>query len=545
MCEECINDLFIACKFKEKCLNIQSEHWKSETNDDDYPEYCKPEYHSDCDSYTDNSQQNNQDNSEQFFTCYLCNEQYQQKDDLVKHFEDLHQKTSENEGDIAKYKRKETCTTCGRKYVSVASLKEHILICDGIMRHCKSKAEHQCDRCGKYYTTQKILYAHKLKCNVDNVKKSQFKCIKCNKFYQSKKKLKHHETEDCRKNEHIKENIHCKICKETMNSYSELEKHLSAIHNSILLNCDKCNLTFGNKYELQTHKKLTHKSKKLRHGKLTCEMCKEEFVLLKDIINHCINIHSMNEKSVRPYECEICNTRLRTSTNLFNHKLYHDRNRTNICSYCGKSFITKNDLASHEILHINIRKYKCDKCDKAFKTNTNLRTHQLIVHTDPLLWKHICDICGKRFPQKSSFDQHVRRHLGEKKFSCQLCEKSFTSKGELQGHMRGHLNVQAYKCEHCGKAYRKRHTYNVHLTKVHGIGNAKIKIPEKKYACHICPGKFIDKVKLARHLCTHTGVKPYSCSACDKKFIDKSYLKHHLKIIHKLEETKSEDQQSV
>lgn len=539
ICENCVKDLIIACEFKERCLNIKLQQWKIEGT-----EYinCSRDFKLECDSDHDSyvTNEHNIDNEteikidqcEQSFICYCCNEHYKQKDDLIKHLESNHQKPNN-----PKYKRKEICSTCGRKYVSPLSLKEHILVCDGIRRHYKSKAEFQCDKCGKYYTTQKILNAHKLKCDEDNFKKSEFQCTRCNKFYQSKRALEHHEIEGCRKNEQVTNTMHCKICNQRVNTVLELDEHLLSIHNSIVLNCDKCKLPFENKTDLQHHKKSCHPSKKNKPTtKFSCEICKKEFTLLKDIKNHCINVHSMNEKAVKPFECEICNTRLRTSTNLFNHKLYHKRTRMNICSFCGKSFITKNDLTSHEIIHYGTRKYKCDKCEKAFKTNTNLRTHQLIVHTDPLLWKHICDICGKRFPQKSSFDQHRRRHLGEKRFSCQLCEKTFTSKGELQGHMKGHLNVQAYKCEHCGKAYRKRYTYNVHMTKIHGIGNAKIKIPEKKHMCHICPGKFTDKIKLARHLCTHTGVKPFTCLVCDKKFIDKSYLKHHMKTIHNIEQ---------
>lgn len=463
----------------------------------------------------------------------MCCKNFSFKYDLVKHFEEEHQKDNN-----CKYKRNEKCQTCGRKYASAFSLKEHILVCDGVRRHFKSKAEYQCNKCGKYYTTQKILNAHKLKCNQENIKKSNFQCTKCNKFYQSERTLKHHEIEGCRKTEDgVKLASFCNQCDEKFNTALELKEHVCSFHKS--LKCISCNLFFETTKEQVLHNKTNHPTKRIKHmQKFTCDICKEEFILLKDFKSHCIGVHSMSEKAIKPYECEICNTRLRTSTNLNNHKLYHNRIRTNVCSFCGKSFITKNDLISHEVIHYNTRRYKCDKCEKAFKTNTNLRTHQLIVHTDPLLWKYICDICGKRFPQKSSFDQHRRRHLGEKKFSCQLCDKTFTSKGELQGHMKGHLNVKAFKCEHCGNAYRKKYTYNIHLTKVHGIGNAKIKIPEKKYTCHICPGKFSDKIKLARHLCTHTGLKPYSCYVCDKKFIDKSCLKRHMITIHNIQETK-------
>lgn len=271
---------------------------------------------------------------------------------------------------------------------------------------------------------------------------------------------------------------------------------------------------------------------KSKKNKFNCDICNTQFSLLKQLFQHYLEVHSVEEKSVRPYSCEICNNRFRTSTNLTTHMLYHEGNRTNICSICGKGFITKIDLMAHEQIHDEHRNHKCDRCGKAFKTNTNLRTHFLIVHTDPSLWKYECRICKKKFPQKSNHDQHFRRHVGEKNFICPLCKKPFTSKSEMQEHIGHHSNERPHRCEHCGKAYRKRHTYNVHLSRVHGIGNAKLRVRERKYECHLCPGKFHDKSKLARHLCTHSGLKPFPCPSCDKKFTDKSYLNQHLKTVH-------------
>lgn len=241
----------------------------------------------------------------------------------------------------------------------------------------------------------------------------------------------------------------------------------------------------------------------------------------------------MEKSSVKPYSCPQCPMRFSSSTNLIQHKKYHDGSRNNICSFCGKSFITKSDLTVHEYTHFNRRNYKCKFCEKAFNTNKNLRSHILVVHTDPSFWKYGCDLCTRRFPLKSGFEQHMKRHTGDKKFTCHICNKSFVSRSELQKHLGTHSSgTNPYKCPHCDKNYKEKRFYQIHLTKNHGIGNAKIPVRVKKYACHVCPNTFYDQSKLQRHLRTHSGVKPFKCQDCDKKFSDKYYLKQHAKNIH-------------
>lgn len=392
----------------------------------------------------------------------------------------------------------------------------HMVTCDGVMRHSKMNfskdfSKNECEKCGRFYTTQKILKAH----------------------------LKH-----CKAEKNLQEQ-RCRICDEFLKSSEEKFEHILNEHNINLKvdnTCQFCYKQFLSDESLQSHMKENHRNqltnrkvlKNYTERSYSCEVCSKVFGYVKEVIEHCVKEHQMDAKSVKPYLCDKCHTRFMNSTNLIQHKQYHEGERSHICSFCGKSFITKSDLTVHEYTHLNRRNYKCEICERAFNTNKNLRSHKLVVHTDSSLWKYECNLCAKKFPLKSGFDQHMRRHSGDKRFKCLICEKSFISSSELKKHNTFHSNERAHKCSHCGKEYKDRRVYEIHVTKVHGLGNAKIPVRVRKFACHICPGTFFDKQKLSRHMCTHTGIKPYVCNICEKRFSDKSYLKYHSKIVHNI-----------
>ncbi|XP_072381549.1 uncharacterized protein [Diabrotica undecimpunctata] len=524
ICNICITETTAAYRFKEKCINSRN-NLKQEVDTFDDCSDLKIDVESD---YSESEL-----DLKQSFICYNCGHKSVTKDDLIQHIQETHQNDSK---ELPKYKRNTMCLQCGRKFTKESSIKEHRDVCDGVRRHRKVQNEYQCSTCKRFYSSEKILKTHQKRCDKQHLKRTDYQCQKCNIYYKSAKTLLNHKNRGCKK-EGSEPAYYCKSCDCVFNTVLDLKNHMFKDHDVIDFQCEKCNKVFQNSDDYKEHKSEHKKSMPKRL--FACEICSMEFKFLKEIIDHCQKIHELKEKSIRPYCCDLCQKRFRSSTNLQNHKLYHEGNRSHICSICGKSFITKSDLQSHEMTHYDDRNFGCDKCGKAFKTNNNLWTHYLIVHTDPVLWKFVCKICDKRFPLKSNHDQHFRRHTGQKEFICSLCKKEFASKSELQAHVRCHSNVKRYVCDKCGRDYRKKNTLDIHLTKAHGIGNAKIPVRERKYACHICPGRFYDKIKLARHLCTHSGIKPYACFACEKKFTDKSYMKHHLKTAHNIYEDTS------
>lgn len=316
----------------------------------------------------------------------------------------------------------------------------------------------------------------------------------------------------------------CTICTQEYESQAFLKRHIARVHRKETIEKLNCSNTSSAAVPRKSMRRLT----------FTCEHCPTTFKSSRKLVQHARSEHELDSKSVKPFGCDECDRKFRNSSNLLQHKKYHEGKRSSVCSFCGKGFITKSDLLIHEKQHLNKREYSCELCPKNFNTHKDLRSHKLVVHTEPSTWNHLCESCDKRFPIKSNYDQHMRRHRGDKRFGCHICEKRFIDKVVLQKHILSHSNVRAFKCEHCLKEYKEKRVLEVHLTKVHGIGNAKIPVRVKKYFCHICPKSYFAKNKLTRHMFTHSGERPFGCSVCKKRFTDKSYVKQHLRNAHNI-----------
>ena len=123
------------------------------------------------------------------------------------------------------------------------------------------------------------------------------------------------------------------------------------------------------------------------------------------------------------------------------------------CQDCSRSFKNKTLLQRHmSTTHSDLRPYECDTCPLKFKSSTNLRAHQ-ITHTGER--KYSCEICGKLFGYKTSLIQHIKLHEGEnaKTFACPHCQKRFTQKGNLEEHIRIHTGEKPFGCTVCDRRF--------------------------------------------------------------------------------------------
>ncbi|XP_032392655.1 zinc finger protein 16 isoform X2 [Etheostoma spectabile] len=189
------------------------------------------------------------------------------------------------------------------------------------------------------------------------------------------------------------------------------------------------------------------------------------------------------------FDCTVCGMTCQSTEQLITHvKSCH--NRTHICDVCGKTFPNIRCLRLHEKVHNGVKEFVCQECGKTFYRRDHLIVH---VRTHSGEKPYHCDICGKSFSQSQNLTIHKRSHSGEKPYQCGLCGKLFNTSSHLKTHMRYHSGEKPYSCDICGKHFRQ-------------------------------------SGQMTRHRTTHTGERPYGCHVCGMRYRFAPNLKVHLQI---------------
>ncbi|XP_046408173.1 zinc finger protein 26-like isoform X6 [Ischnura elegans] len=219
--------------------------------------------------------------------------------------------------------------------------------------------------------------------------------------------------------------------------------------------------------------------------------------------------------------------------------------RVVICDYCTKPHSLKSKLREHIVVcHLSAVAHKCSICHMFLPTESELKVHEAIHFSKS---KYICSACYGNFPSRVKVSMHVKSmHNMDKSYACSACFLCFTSKLELGLHQGCHSLDKKYCCSVCGKKFMSKDYYKTHVgvclsgQLLHKCdqcgkefltrGNLKIHLqshdPNKRFACHLCPMRYIHSGKLSRHIrhC-HLKMKPHECGICKKRFS----LMHHLR----------------
>ncbi|XP_050529942.1 zinc finger protein 239-like isoform X2 [Daktulosphaira vitifoliae] len=238
--------------------------------------------------------------------------------------------------------------------------------------------------------------------------------------------------------------------------------------------CQICATVFKTRYNLLRHFQKRHPEYKMYE----CDLCRISFPSIEEFKEHLEDKHSrvhtgtgssaeaaaaavaaaaVDSKQIR-FACDVCGNMYKNKASAMNHLLTHTAKKTVRCPRCEFTCYTKQQLAVHQTKH-----------DKRF----------------------VCDICSKRFAQKSQLDVHIKAvHYNQRPYSCVLCNKSFKTKGSHDAHMIVHTDTRNYQCPHCDKKCRKRYDLTLHIR-------------------------------------THTGEKPFKCSVCGRGFVQMCDTRKH------------------
>jgi KRAB domain-containing zinc finger protein len=127
-------------------------------------------------------------------------------------------------------------------------------------------------------------------------------------------------------------------------------------------------------------------------------------------------------------------------------------------------------------------KYHIPECSKTFNKPSQLRNH-INQHKgiNPYIRTHkktlACSFqdCGKQFGLLENLKHHIKTHTGERPYVCEVCFKRFAQKTNLLKHIRIHSN-KTFVCSFrdCGKQFRRLEHLKVHI---------RIHTGERPYEC--------------------------------------------------------------
>lgn len=304
--------------------------------------------------------------------------------------------------------------------------------------------------------------------------------------------------------------------------------------------CSHCNRSFVNVQGLLCHLKMHTEGRPFK-----CLHCGDSFRFAKRLAVHARVFHKITlcsrcgkeechcsdktqaNDSKASYPCLRCKRVFARVTALQRHELTHLRGIVHVCDICGKRFGDRSQFSRHLALH-NGRQYRCETCKKDFSSDVILRDH-MKTHSDdrPLT----CNICGKHFKWRNALRVHLNKHYGSA-FQCYVCGRSFTTKSYLMTHVEMHNGprVKAFTCNFCDKAY-----FDKSALRKHHATHAENRI--RPFACEICGKSFLANNNLQTHLKLHRNERLHKCDKCEKSFNMKGHLKRHMSVHSKNVET--------
>ncbi|XP_015818998.2 zinc finger protein 664-like [Nothobranchius furzeri] len=200
------------------------------------------------------------------------------------------------------------------------------------------------------------------------------------------------------------------------------------------------------------------------------------------------------------------------------HLSVHTEQKPFMCELCGKRFSERTCLNRHLKIHTGEKPFVCELCGKRYNRNSHLNVH-INVHAGQKPFS--CEVCGQRFSQRTCLNRHISIHTGEKPFVCELCGKGFRQSSGLYMHRRVHTGEKPYDCKFCGQNFSRKELLMRHIS---------VHTGQKPFVCDVCGKGFSQKGNLNTHMRLHTGLKPFVCDVCGDRFRHKVSLNTHMRV---------------
>ena len=215
------------------------------------------------------------------------------------------------------------------------------------------------------------------------------------------------------------------------------------------------------------------------------------------------------------------------------HSCYNDY--TYVCDICGKRFPQRCSYRRHKLTHgIGDTSAQSKKTHSQEISHNQVEAQSSTSSVDSSLTKleqTVKSETQNNNSPESKYDEASHKYKETFERKCRFCDLDLDTKEDLTAHILTHTGPRPFVCTQCEQTFTERSSMLTHK-KLHLGPNAY------RYECNLCGRRFARGTTLVRHKLAHSGEKPFSCKLCEKSFATKYTLKSHTLNVHFKTKTK-------
>uniref|UniRef100_A0A336LRP8 CSON013834 protein n=1 Tax=Culicoides sonorensis TaxID=179676 RepID=A0A336LRP8_CULSO len=484
------------------------------------------------------------------YICDLCDKRFIDRDEILKHIEQVHL-------NLAKYK----CDICSKAFKQNSRLRYH-----KENLHSDIKKEFPCEICGKIFKNSELLNSHKIshstvykyKCTfpgcVAEFKHSNslrmhqlvhgprktYQCEICFKPFTHPIGLKSH------KLQHYPEKHHkCGICGKTFIWKADLQRHIEVVHEGKRFNCPECGAGMSKKKETESS--------------LICTDCKNILKIAYELrVKAQKSTEYLRTKTIEFVEAKYepiteIKEELEASDNepQIDTTEFHDDLNSNESDFEIKDDIKDEKIESQQLekpaddsIKNGTKKLKSEA--STIKTHWDFRCRYCLTLKSSSRMrvkceqKHLkqnngveCHHCGFKSHSRSQLMHHIFIHLFDPdRFKCTQCPAVYRAQASLYAHVnKRHPSADRpiLMCQICGRDFTTKNNFRGHMLRLHSDDPESV----RKLVCDICGKRFILHTEIKKHIeAVHLQIRKYSCKFCKKTFKYFPNYRNHIEAEH-------------
>ena len=265
----------------------------------------------------------------------LCSDVYPDTSDLLDHlFIDFYSVPNRNLPVDKSCKKLLECPVCMRSYTSEQNYRRHL------ESHKSKEKENKHPRSTRGRPKRSAKRPKRFSPEKDP---TNLTCYDCDINFETLTDLEKHETSHQRTSAKPKpHHFYCEECQKSFSSKQVLNNHKLLHKNERKFGCEECGKKFVTPFALSTHQKL-HQGKT---EKFPCDHCGKTLNSASNLLRHLRSVHfEMSDQRV--FTCDTCGKDFKDPSGLAAHKKTHVGVKNHECDVCQKRFLMPGQLRVH------------------------------------------------------------------------------------------------------------------------------------------------------------------------------------------------------